>query len=51
VGALAAGGRLLDGRERTPKQYGALFEKAGLRLSRFIATPSQIVIAEAVVAH
>jgi len=42
---------LLDGRERTPTQYGALFEKAGLRLSRFIATPGPIGIAEAVVAH
>jgi hypothetical protein len=41
---------MLDGRERTPAQYGALFAKAGLRLSRFIPTPSPIGIAEAVVA-
>jgi SAM-dependent methyltransferase len=39
---------MLDGRERTPAQYGALFAKAGLRLSRFIPTPSPIGIAEAV---
>jgi hypothetical protein len=39
---------MLDGRERTPTQYGALFQKAGLRLSRFIPTPSPIGIAEAV---
>jgi hypothetical protein len=42
---------LLDGRERTPTQYGALFEKAGLRLSRFIPTPGPVGIAEAVAAY
>ena len=41
---------MLDGRERTKDQYGALFAKAGLRLSRFIPTPSPMGIAEAVLA-
>jgi hypothetical protein len=41
---------MLDGRERTSEQYGALFAKAGLRMSRFIQTPSPIGIAEAVLA-
>jgi hypothetical protein len=41
---------MLDGRERSPAQYGALFADAGLRLSRFIPTPSPMGIAEAVLA-
>ena len=41
---------MLDGRERTKDQYGALFAKAGLRISRFIPTPSPMGIAEAVLA-
>jgi hypothetical protein len=41
---------MLDGRERTKDQYGALFAKAGLRLTRFIPTPSPMGIAEAVLA-
>lgn len=38
---------MLDGRERTAQQYGALFEKSGLRLTRYIPTPSPIGICEA----
>ena len=39
---------MLDGRERTPDQYGKLFARAGLRLSRFIPTQSPLGLAEAV---
>jgi hypothetical protein len=38
---------MLSGRERTNEEYAALFEKAGLKASRFIATPSPIGIVEA----
>jgi hypothetical protein len=39
---------MLEGRERTSAQYGALLAQAGLRLSRFIPTPSPMGIIEAV---
>ena len=39
---------MLDGRERTAEQYGALFNQAGLRLSRFIPTRSPLGLVEAV---
>lgn len=38
---------LLPGRERTAKQYGELFEAAGLRLDRMMETASAMLIAEA----
>ena len=38
---------LLPGRERTAKQYGKLFEAAGLRLDRVTETASAIQIIEA----
>ena len=41
---------MLDGRERTADQYGALFKQAGLKLSKFIPTPSPIGLVEAVAA-
>jgi hypothetical protein len=41
---------MLDGRERTPEQYAALLDRAGLRVSRFLPTPSPIGIVEATLA-
>lgn len=41
---------MLDGRERTTEQYGALFAQAGLRLSRFIPTHGPLGLFEAVAA-
>ena len=50
-------GKLLDlnmlvmtegGRERTQEEYGALLERAGLRLSRIVPTPSAVSVVEAV---
>lgn len=41
---------MLDGRERTTDPYGALFAAAGLKLSRFLPTPSPIGITEAILA-
>lgn len=38
---------MLSGRERTPEQYGALFAEAGLKMDRFIPTPSPIGLCEA----
>jgi hypothetical protein len=38
---------MLSGRERTAEQYGALFAKAGLKMDRFLPTPSPIGICEA----
>jgi hypothetical protein len=38
---------MLDGMERTRSEYGALFEKAGLKLTRTIPTPSPYAIVEA----
>ena len=52
-------GKLLDlnmlvmtegGRERTPEEYGALLERAGLRLSRIVPTPAPVSVVEAVAA-
>lgn len=51
-------GKLLDlvmlvavgGRERTPKEYGSLLEKAGFRLARVVPTASPVSIVEAVIA-
>jgi hypothetical protein len=49
-------GKLLDlnmlvmtegGRERTPADYGALLEKADLKLSRIVPTPSAVSVVEA----
>jgi hypothetical protein len=37
------------GQERTPSEYEALLTRAGFRLERIIATPSQYSIIEAVV--
>lgn len=39
---------MTSGRERTPSEYAALFEKAGFRFERVIATPSPMQIVEAV---
>lgn len=50
-------GKLLDlnmlvmtegGRERTPAEYAALLESAGLRLERIVPTPSPVSVVEAV---
>ena len=41
---------VLDGRERTQREYASLFEQAGLRLSRSIPTSGPLAISEAVVA-
>ena len=50
-------GKLLDpnmlvmtegGRERTSADYGALLEKADLKLSRIVPTPSAVSVVEAV---
>ena len=38
------------GEERTEDEYAALFQKAGLRLSRVVPTPSPVSVIEAVVA-
>ena len=38
---------MLGGRERTPTEYGALFEKAGLHLERVVPTTSPIAVIEA----
>jgi hypothetical protein len=38
------------GRERTADEYGTLFAKAGLKLSRVVPTPSPVSVVEAVVA-
>lgn len=51
-------GKMLDmmmlvgpgGRERTAEEYGTLLDKAGLRLSRVLATESPVSIVEALVA-
>ena len=37
---------LEGGRERTPEQHGALFERVGIRLERTIATPGPITLFE-----
>lgn len=39
---------MLDGRERTPSEYGALLARAGLRLTRFSPTESPVGLTEAV---
>jgi len=39
---------MTGGKERTAKEYAALFEKTGFRLTRVIATPSPMQIVEAV---
>lgn len=39
---------MLTGRERTAAEYGALFERAGLKLSSVTPTPSPMVVVEAV---
>ena len=41
---------MLTGRERTPDEYGALFARAGLRLSRVVPTASPYAVIEAVAA-
>ncbi len=38
------------GRERTPAEYAALLERAGLRLAAITPTPSPISVVEAVAA-
>jgi hypothetical protein len=37
------------GRERTSAEFAALFAAAGLRLSRVIDTPTEVVVLEGVV--
>ena len=39
---------MTGGKERTPSEYAALFEKTGFRLTRVIETPSPMQIVEAV---
>jgi hypothetical protein len=39
---------MLEGRERTPAQYGALLGKAGMRLAKFSPTHSPLGLIEAV---
>lgn len=39
---------MLDGRERTAKEYGALFAKADLKLAKFSPTMSPLGLAEAI---
>lgn len=36
------------GRERTPEDYAILLAKAGLTLSRIVATPSAVSVVEAI---
>jgi hypothetical protein len=51
-------GKMLDmmmlaipgGQERTEKEYGALLDKAGFRLTRVVPTASAVSVVEAVVA-
>ena len=38
---------MLGGRERTPAEYGALFERAGLHLERVVRTTAPIAVIEA----
>ena len=38
---------MLTGKERTPEEYGALFGKAGLRLSAVVPTHSPVAVIEA----
>lgn len=38
---------MLGGRERTPAEYGALFERAGLKLERVVPTSAPIAVIEA----
>jgi hypothetical protein len=37
----------VGGKERTPREFGALFESAGLKLGRIVTTPTPICIVEA----
>jgi carbamate kinase len=39
---------MTGGKERTEKEYAALFEKTGFKLTRVIPTPSPMQIVEAV---
>jgi hypothetical protein len=51
-------GKMLDlmmlvgpgGQERTEREYAALFDKAGFRLTKVVPTPSPVSVVEAVIA-